>query len=82
MACEITPPIEGPSTGAIKGIMPIMLKALPRCCSRNISPTIHGLITVEATERPRKNRILISMPKLLLLAATIFKTIKRIFAVW
>jgi hypothetical protein len=47
-----------------------------------MSPTIHGLITVEATERPRKNRIAMSMPMLLLLAATILKIMKRIFDAW
>jgi len=47
-----------------------------------MSPTIQGLITVDATVTPRKKRIAMSIPMLLLLAAATVNTMNRILAAW
>jgi hypothetical protein len=80
-ASETTPPMIGPQTGAINGIIPMSARALPRDEGVNMSPTMQVFSTVEATVEPSTKRHPISMLMLVLHAATMEKTMKRIFEI-
>jgi len=82
LACDMNPPMMGPSIGAIKGVIPITAIARPRFSFGNKSPTMHEFNVVDATVNPRRKRNAISIFMLWLRAATAANMINRILAVW